>query len=81
MLGRILCSAILGIDAYMVAVGAHLCGGILPKFVVAGVPGGAQKKQRACRRLHSIPQFEKAIVVGKNKHSFLKNNTIDHNQK
>ena len=42
MLGRILCSAILDVDAYVV--GAHLCGGILPRFVVAGVPGGALKK-------------------------------------
>ena len=41
-----MCSAILGIDAYMVAVGAHLCGGILPKFVVAGVPGGALTKSK-----------------------------------
>ena len=41
-----MCSAILGIDAYVVPVGAHLCGGILPKFVVVGVPGGALKKRK-----------------------------------
>ena len=48
MLGRILCSAILDVDAYVVAVGAHLCREILPKFVVAGVPGGALKKIKEC---------------------------------
>ena len=47
MLGRILCSAILDVDPYVVAVGAHLCGRKLPEFVV-GLPGGALKKIKEC---------------------------------
>ena len=39
-----MCSAILDVDAYVVEVGAHLYGDILPKFFIVGLPGGALKK-------------------------------------
>ena len=57
-----------------------LCGGGGSAFmwektpwICCWTPGRCpQKNQRMCHGSHSIPQFEKAIVVGKNKHSFLK---------
>ena len=44
MLVRVLWSAILGIDAYVV--GAHLCMVKLPKFVVVGQPGESLKESK-----------------------------------
>ena len=46
MLVRVLCSAILGIDAYVVE--AHLCRVKLPKFVAVGQPGEALKESKEC---------------------------------
>ena len=46
MLGQVLSSAILGIDAYVVEVEAHLSGAKLPKFVTVGLPEGAVKESK-----------------------------------
>ena len=46
MLGRVLSSAILGIDTYVVEVEAHLSGAKLPKFVTVGLPEGAVKESK-----------------------------------
>ena len=44
MLSRVFSSAILGIDAYIVEVEAHLKGTKLPRFVTVGLPEGASKR-------------------------------------
>ena len=44
MLVRVLWSAILGIDAYVVE--AHLCRVKLPKFIVVGQPGESLKESK-----------------------------------
>ena len=46
MLSRVFSSAILGIDAYVVEVEAHLSGAKLPKFVTVGLPEGAVKESK-----------------------------------
>ncbi|RMF09759.1 MAG: ATP-binding protein [Candidatus Neomarinimicrobiota bacterium] len=46
MLARVLSSAVLGIDAYIVQVEAHLSSGQLPKFVTVGLPEGAVKESK-----------------------------------
>ena len=43
MLSRIFSNAILGIDAYIVEVEAHLTGTKLPRFVTVGLLEGAVK--------------------------------------
>ena len=46
MLSRVFSSAILGIDAYIVEVEAHLTGTKLPRFVTVGLPEGAVKESK-----------------------------------
>ena len=46
MLSKVLSSAILGIDAYIVDVEAHLTGAKLPKFRTVGLPEGAVKESK-----------------------------------
>jgi len=46
MIARVLSSAILGIDAYVVEVEAHLSGAQLPRFVTVGLPEGAVKESK-----------------------------------
>ncbi|MFQ6612742.1 MAG: YifB family Mg chelatase-like AAA ATPase [Fidelibacterota bacterium] len=46
MVARVLSSAILGIDAYVVEVEAHLSGAQLPRFVTVGLPEGAVKESK-----------------------------------
>jgi magnesium chelatase family protein len=46
MTSKVLSSAILGIDAYIVEVEAHLSGAQLPKFVTVGLPEGAVKESK-----------------------------------
>lgn len=46
MPARVLSSAILGIDAYVVEVEAHLSGAKLPKFITVGLPEGAVKESK-----------------------------------
>ena len=46
MLAKVLSSAILGIDAYVVEVEAHLTGAKLPKFKTVGLPEGAVKESK-----------------------------------
>ncbi|HBN45036.1 MAG TPA: YifB family Mg chelatase-like AAA ATPase [Candidatus Marinimicrobia bacterium] len=46
MLAKALSSAILGIDAYVVEVEAHLTGAKLPKFRTVGLPEGAVKESK-----------------------------------
>ncbi len=46
MPARVLSSAILGIDAYVVEVEAHLTGSDLPKFITVGLPEGAVKESK-----------------------------------
>jgi len=46
MLGRVLSSAVLGIDAYIVEVEAHLTGAKLPKFITVGLPDGAVRESK-----------------------------------
>ncbi len=46
MLAKALSSAILGIDAYVVEVEAHLTGAQLPKFRTVGLPEGAVKESK-----------------------------------
>jgi len=46
MLAKALSSAILGIDAYIVEVEAHLTGAKLPKFRTVGLPEGAVKESK-----------------------------------
>ena len=46
MLGLVFCSAILGIDAYVLE--GHLCSVKLPKFVAVGQPGEALKESKEC---------------------------------
>ncbi len=46
MIARVLSSAILGIDAYVVEVEAHLSGAQLPRFITVGLPEGAVKESK-----------------------------------
>ena len=46
MLSRVFSSAILGIDAYIMEVEAHLTGTKLPSFVTVGLPEGAVKESK-----------------------------------
>jgi predicted ATPase with chaperone activity len=46
MTSKVLSSAILGIDAYIVEVEANLSGAQLPKFVTVGLPEGAVKESK-----------------------------------
>lgn len=46
MLSKVLSSAILGIDAYIVEVECHLTGSKLPKFVTVGLPEGAVRESK-----------------------------------
>ena len=46
MNSKILSSAILGIDAYVVEVECHITGSRLPKFVTVGLPEGAVKESK-----------------------------------
>ncbi|MFQ6676684.1 MAG: YifB family Mg chelatase-like AAA ATPase [Fidelibacterota bacterium] len=46
MLSKVLSSAILGIDAYIVDVEAHLTGAKLPQFRTVGLPEGAVKESK-----------------------------------
>ena len=46
MLAKVLSSAILGIDAYVVEVECHLTGSKLPKFITVGLPEGAVRESK-----------------------------------
>ncbi len=46
MLAKVLSSAVLGIDAYIVEVEAHLTGSKLPKFITVGLPEGAVRESK-----------------------------------
>ena len=46
MNSKIISSAILGIDAYVVEVECHITGSRLPKFVTVGLPEGAVKESK-----------------------------------
>jgi len=46
MPARVLSSSILGIDAYIVVVEAHLTGAKLPRFITVGLPEGAVKESK-----------------------------------
>jgi magnesium chelatase family protein len=46
MLAKVLSSAILGIDAYIVEVECHITGSKLPKFVTVGLPEGAVRESK-----------------------------------
>jgi len=43
---KVLSSAILGIDAYVVEVECHITGSKLPKFITVGLPEGAVKESK-----------------------------------
>ena len=46
MNSKVLSSAILGIDAYVVEVECHITGSKLPKFITVGLPEGAVKESK-----------------------------------
>lgn len=46
MVSKVLSSAVLGIDAYIVEVEANLSGAQLPKFITVGLPEGAVKESK-----------------------------------
>ena len=46
MLAKVLSSAVLGIDGYIVEVEAHLTGAKLPRFITDGLPEGAVKESK-----------------------------------
>ncbi len=46
MLAKVLSSAVLGIDAYIVEVEAHLTGAKLPRFITVGLPEGAVRESK-----------------------------------
>ncbi len=46
MLAKVLSSAVLGIDAYIVEVETHLTGAKLPKFITVGLPEGAVRESK-----------------------------------
>ncbi|MFH1852801.1 MAG: YifB family Mg chelatase-like AAA ATPase [Candidatus Neomarinimicrobiota bacterium] len=46
MIARVLSSAVLGIDAYIVEVEANLTGANLPKFITVGLPEGAVRESK-----------------------------------
>jgi len=46
MFAKALSSAVLGIDAYIVEVEAHLTGSQLPRFLTVGLPEGAVKESK-----------------------------------
>jgi len=46
MNSKVLSSAILGIDAYVVEVECHLTGARIPRFVTVGLPEGAVKESK-----------------------------------
>ena len=46
MLAKVLSSAVLGIDGYIVEVEAHLTGAKLPRFITVGLPEGAVKESK-----------------------------------
>ena len=46
MLDKVLSIAVLGIDAYIVEVEAHLTGAKLPKFITVGLPEGAVRESK-----------------------------------
>ena len=46
MKSKVLSSAILGIDAYIVDVKCHITGSRLPKFVIVGLPEGEVKESK-----------------------------------
>jgi magnesium chelatase family protein len=67
MLAKVLSSAVLGIDAYIVEVEAHLTQSQLPRFVTVGLPEGAVKESkervRAAIKNSGFPFPAKYITV------------------